>query len=131
MRILFFPPTREIDLSGDQDDLTALAALVASASGTLSSEAGPENPSGQIVLTCVRVQTTETMVLFKGDPDTRSLIITGSPEHLRILAENLTEMAQADDGGHQHIEHWPDHFYLAEGSHPLVVNSPHGAMPPR
>jgi hypothetical protein len=131
MRILFFPPTKEIDLSGDQADLTTLAALVASGSGTLSSDPGTDDPSGQIALTHVRVQATDTMVLIKGDPDTGSLTITGAPDHLRILAENLNEMAQADDGGHQHIEHWPDHFYIAEGSHPLVVNSPHGGMPHR
>lgn len=131
MKILFFPPTTEIDLSGDQTDLTTLAALVASGNGSLSSGARPDDPPGEIALTHVRVRTTETMVLIKGDPDTGSLTITGALEHLHVLADNLNEMAQSDAGGHQHIEHWPDHFYLAEGSHPLVVNSPHGGMPRR
>ncbi|MFD8006720.1 Imm32 family immunity protein [Streptomyces mirabilis] len=39
--------------------------------------------------------------------------------------------ASAEDGGHLHIDYFPGHFYLAEGSLPLVVNSPHGGMPTR
>ena len=81
MRILFFPPTKEIDLSGDQADLTTLAALVASGSGTLSSDPGTDDPSGQIALTHVRVQATDTMVLIKRRSDDHGS--SGSPAHPR------------------------------------------------
>jgi hypothetical protein len=36
-------------------------------------------------------------------------------------------MSEATDGGHLHIEHYPDHPYIGEGSLPLVVNSPTAA----
>ncbi|WP_328422770.1 hypothetical protein OG470_09440 [Micromonospora sp. NBC_00389] len=38
-------------------------------------------------------------------------------------------MADMEDGGHLHVDHFPDHPYLAPGSIPLVVNGPHGGMP--
>jgi hypothetical protein len=53
------------------------------------------------------------------------------PSSLHVLATNIDNMAQASDGGHVHIEYYPDHPYIAEGSLPLVINSPHGGMPTR
>lgn len=50
---------------------------------------------------------------------------------LAILAGNFAAMGEADDGGHLHIESYPDHFYLAEDSLPLVANFPLGGMPRR
>ncbi|MFD0350706.1 hypothetical protein ACFQ0M_41185 [Kitasatospora aburaviensis] len=58
-------------------------------------------------------------------------MISGDAAARAVLAENLRGMACAEDGGHLHVEYFPDHFYLAEGSLPLVVNSPHGGMPRR
>ncbi|MEH0937000.1 hypothetical protein V6U80_17710 [Micromonospora sp. CPCC 205543] len=40
-------------------------------------------------------------------------------------------MADHDDGGHLHVEYHPDHWYLAEGSVPVILASPHGGMPRR
>ena len=48
-----------------------------------------------------------------------------------MLADNLLSMASAEDGGHLHVDYFPGHFYLAEGSLSLVVNNPHGGMPTR
>jgi hypothetical protein len=59
------------------------------------------------------------------------LLITGDPDPRAILAHNIRGMAEMDDGGHLHLEYFPDHFYLAAGSRPLVINSPHGGMPTR
>ncbi|MFJ8024847.1 hypothetical protein [Streptomyces sp. NPDC096311] len=44
---------------------------------------------------------------------------------------NLRALATDEDGGHLHTDYFPGHFYLAEGSLPLVVDSPHGGMPTR
>lgn len=60
----------------------------------------------------------------------RVLVISGDPAARAILADNLQAMAAAD-GGHLHIDHYPDHPYLREGSVSLVVNSPLGGMPTR
>ncbi|MGW1998451.1 Imm32 family immunity protein [Embleya sp. NPDC001921] len=32
----------------------------------------------------------------------------------------------AEDGGHRHIDHFPGHPYLVEGSHSLVIGIPRG-----
>ncbi|MFC6428524.1 hypothetical protein ACFQBR_07925 [Nocardiopsis tropica] len=50
---------------------------------------------------------------------------------MTALADDVRSMAGMDDGGHQHIEYFPGHHYLAAGSLAMVVNSPHGGMPAR
>ncbi|MEU8310819.1 hypothetical protein AB0C84_45665 [Actinomadura sp. NPDC048955] len=69
--------------------------------------------------------------MIAADIDAKSLTITGNLRALRVIANSLSQMAQSEDGGHLHIEHYPDHPYIKEGSLPLVVNSPHGGMPTR
>ncbi|ANZ37188.1 hypothetical protein BBK82_15065 [Lentzea guizhouensis] len=52
----------------------------------------------------------------------RDLVVTGGAEHLAVLGEVLRDLADEPDFGyHVHIDHFPDHYYLAEGSWPLVV----------
>jgi hypothetical protein len=131
VRILLYPPTGEINLSADQAELTELAALVASGNGTMTSQDTSGDVPGDTALTRIHVRVADSEVMIAADTDTRSLTITGNLRTLHILASNLTEMAQADDGGHLHIEHYPDHPYITEDSLPLVVNSPHGGMPTR
>ncbi|MER5905513.1 hypothetical protein ABT150_36420 [Streptomyces mirabilis] len=70
-------------------------------------------------------------VLIRRDAERQILVISGDSAGRAVLAENLRAMATAEDGGHLHIDYFPGHFYLAEGSLPLVVNSPHGGMPRR
>ncbi|WP_457785929.1 Imm32 family immunity protein [[Kitasatospora] papulosa] len=55
----------------------------------------------------------------------------GDRQGLTALADELRSIARMDDGGHQHIEYFPDHCYLAAGSLAMVVKSPHGGMPTR
>ncbi|MBC6468819.1 Imm32 family immunity protein [Actinomadura alba] len=132
MRILFFPPTGEVDLLADHTELTGLAFLVASGTGTTISEDAPGDIQGQVALHHVRVRVANgEAVMITADASGRSLTITGDLRSLNILADNLHQMAEAADGGHLHIEHYPDHPYIGEGSLPLVVNSPHGGMPVR
>ncbi|WP_442933777.1 Imm32 family immunity protein [Micromonospora sp. CPCC 205556] len=54
-----------------------------------------------------------------------------APVKLARLAEIVRDMADHDDGGHLHVEHHPDHWYLAEGSVAVILASPHGGMPRR
>ncbi|MFF5003718.1 hypothetical protein ACFY3G_12870 [Streptomyces phaeochromogenes] len=56
-------------------------------------------------------------------------MISGDSDNRAVLAENLRDLTTAEDGGHLRIDYFPGHFYLAEGSLPLVVNSSHGGMP--
>lgn len=63
------------------------------------------------------------------DAARRILVISGDPAAREILADNLHAMGTATDGGHLHVDYFPGHPYLVEGSVSLVVNSPHGGMP--
>ncbi|WP_328692070.1 hypothetical protein OHA74_25080 [Streptomyces phaeochromogenes] len=56
-------------------------------------------------------------------------MISGDSDNRAVLAENLRDLATPEDGGHLRIDYFPGHFYLAEGSLPLEVNSPHGGVP--
>ncbi|XVQ08847.1 Imm32 family immunity protein [Spirillospora sp. CA-255316] len=130
MKLMFHPPSTMVDVSSDRAGLARLASLVASGGGTLAAEEAA-SPYGEIALTRAEVRTTDGLVLLAGDAETRTLTISGAPEHLSALAGILEDMAASTDGGHVHIEHYPDHPYLGEGSAPMIVNSPLGGMPHR
>jgi hypothetical protein len=130
MKVLFHPPTGEVDLSGNADELHRLAALVTAGTGAHAAEDVGGYIAGELALTavCVRV-VPESAVLLSVDLSKRSLCIAGDLNRLEVLAANLREMAEMRDGGHLHADYFPGHPYLAPGSVALVVNSPHGGMP--
>jgi len=58
----------------------------------------------------------------------RDLSISGSKEKLAILAQNISWLADNVKSSkpskirdHIHVEYSPDHFFLAQGSLPLIV----------
>ncbi|WP_306370985.1 hypothetical protein [Nocardiopsis sp. CC223A] len=54
--------------------------------------------------------------------DGGTLVIEGAPESLAVLAENVEVFAdEAHPRHHLHVDHFPGHYYLAEGSAPVVV----------
>ncbi|MEV8098904.1 hypothetical protein [Kitasatospora sp. NPDC085879] len=128
MRLVSDPLYGEIDLTATAEELRRLAGAVADGEGLL----GATTPPRDHELAGVEVRTTPGPgVLLHLDSAGRTLVISGDSAGRAGLAENLREMACAGDGGHLHIDYFPGHFYLAEGSLPLVVNSPHGGMPTR
>jgi hypothetical protein len=129
MRIVSDPAFGEVDLSATETELTRLADLVTAGEGSLTCESEPAEPNA---LTAVEVsQTTDPGVRIHVDAARRVLVISGDLAVRAILAANLNGVAQMEDGGHLHVDYFPDHPYLAAGSVPLVVNSPHGGMPTR
>ncbi|CAM5244420.1 Imm32 family immunity protein [Streptomyces aurantiogriseus] len=128
MRLVSDPEYGEVDLSASAEELTELANAVAQGEGLLGSTLSP----GSDTLTGVEVRgTSGPGVLIRRDAERQILVISGDAAGRAVLAENLRDMATADDGGHLHIDYFPGHCYLTEGSLPLVVNSPHGGMPTR
>ena len=110
------------------EELSRLAGAVADGEGLLGSTASP----GRNALAGVEVKKTfGPGVLIQLDPERQILVISGDSAGRTVLADNLLSMASAEDRGHLHVEYFPGHFYLAEGSLALVVNSPHGGMPTR
>ncbi|MFF4324458.1 hypothetical protein [Streptomyces sp. NPDC001568] len=118
----------EVDITASAEELSRLAGAVATGEGWLSSTASP----GTNALAGAEVKgTSGPGVLIHLDRERQILVISGDSAGRAMLADNLRGMASAEDGGHLHIDYFPGHFYLAEGSLPLVVNSPHGGMPAR
>jgi hypothetical protein len=81
-------------------------------------------------VTAVRVTGT-TGPGVRVDVSRNTLLISGDAEARAVLADNLRGVAAMEDGGHLHVDHFPDHPYLAAGSVPLVVESPARGMPRR
>jgi hypothetical protein len=129
MRIVSDPVFGEVDLSATETELIRLADLVTAGEGSLTCESEPAESNA---LTAVEVtQTTDPGVRIHVDTVRSVLVISGDPAARAVLADNLHDIAQMEDGGHVHVDYFPDHPYLAAGSVPLVVNSPHGGMPTR
>ncbi|MFF4655227.1 hypothetical protein [Streptomyces sp. NPDC001381] len=128
MRLVSDPGYGEVILSASAEELTELASAVAQGEGLLGSALSP----GSDALRGVEVRgTSGPGVLIHRDAERQVLVIGGDTAGRAVLAENLRDMATADDGGHLHVDHFPGHCHLAEGSLPLVVDSPHGGMPTR
>ncbi|GAA1112295.1 Imm32 family immunity protein [Kitasatospora arboriphila] len=126
MRLTRDPVCDEVDLTASAEELSGLAGAVAE--GLLAAAPSPDTDA----LAGVEARRTAGPgVLVHLDPARRLLVISGDAAGREVLADDLRGMAAAEDGGHLHIEHVPGHFYLAEGSLPLTVNSPHGGMPIR
>jgi hypothetical protein len=100
---------RHISLSASAAEYLALAAALHQGQGTLDHDAGivvEARPAGPVVISL----------------DAGRMVIQGSPDSLAILAEIVEDAASAAGcGGHVHIEYFPGHGYLGEGSIPVVL----------
>ncbi|MCX4962342.1 Imm32 family immunity protein [Streptomyces virginiae] len=132
MRVLFHPDDGEVDVAGGAVELLALALALATGKGGVATTTSDGPSFGGTDLTSVEVVLTGGPgVLIRVDPERGVLVIEGDRPGLDVLADEFRSTAELDDGGHQHIEYHPDHFYLAAGSLAMVLNSPHGGMPIR
>ena len=128
MRLVCDPVSSEVDLKASAEELSRLAVAVADGEGVLRSAVSP----GSNDLAGVEVKKTSGPgVLIRLDPERQILVISGDSAGRAVLADNLLSMASAEGGGHLHVDYFPGHFYLAEGSLSLIINSPHGGMPAR
>lgn len=126
MRLISDAGFSEVVLSASAEELMRLASAVAQGEGMLRSASSP----GSNALAGVEVNGTYGPgVLICRDAERQFLVISGDSAGRAVLAENLQSMATAEGGGHLHVDYFPGHDYLAEGSLPLVVESPHGGMP--
>ncbi|MER7689915.1 hypothetical protein [Streptomyces sp. NPDC097610] len=128
MRVVSDPGYTEVALSASAEELTWLASAVARGEGLLSFTS---SPGGDALAGVEVLKSSGPGVLIRRDAERQILVISGDSAGRAVLAENLRALATDEDGGHLHIDYFPGHFYLAEGSLPLVVDSPHGGMPTR
>ncbi|MFJ1969402.1 hypothetical protein ACIO93_12110 [Streptomyces sp. NPDC087903] len=126
MRVVADPVFGEVDVTASAEELSRLAGAVAAGEGWIRSTA----PADGGTLAAIEVRTAPgSGVRTEVDASRHVLVISGGSGARAVLADNLRAMAETSEGGHLHIDHFPDHPYLVEGSVPLVVNSPHGGMP--
>ncbi|WP_331765756.1 hypothetical protein [Embleya sp. NBC_00896] len=128
MRLVSDAAYGEVDLIATAAELACLARVIAEGDGFIGSASA--SPLDANCLAGIEVRKAPGSGV-RIDLDTRrqTLVISGDPDARAVLAENLHAMATAGDGGHLHIDYFPEHPYLVAGSLPLVVNSPHGGMP--
>ncbi|MFI2782596.1 Imm32 family immunity protein [Streptomyces sp. ALB3] len=126
MRLVSDPVFGEVDVTASAEELACLAHAVAEGDGFI----GATSSRDEDTLTGIEVrQASGAGVLIARDASRQVLVISGNPGARAILADNLKAMATAEDGGHLHVDYFPEHPYLLEGSVPIVVNIPHGGMP--
>ena len=128
MKLVCDPVYGEVDLSASAEELNRLTSAVGAGEALLSSTSAP----GSDNLAGVEVRKgSGPGVRIHLNALRHVLVISGDRAARAALADNLRAMAAAGDSGHLHIDYFPDHPYLVEGSLSLVVNSPHGGMPTR
>jgi hypothetical protein len=118
----------EVDLTASAEELDRLASAVSDGEGLFISTSAPGSDS--LAGIAIREGSGPGVRIYLDAPE-HVLVISGDEAARAALADNLRAMAAAEDGGHLHIDYFPNHPYLVEGSMSLVVNSPHGGMPTR
>ncbi|MEH1031564.1 hypothetical protein V6W11_27825 [Micromonospora profundi] len=125
MKLDYYSAAEGVDVAGARADLWHLADLVESGGElSLAPSAHPRHLRG------VLIEVTHGPLVI-GVYDRSYLSIHGGAESRSLLADLLRDVATMDDGGHVHLEYFEGHHFLAPGSVPLIVNSPHGGMPRR
>lgn len=121
LQVLYSGKTRELELSGTRQGLTAFGQLLRGKAGTcdLSESQHPYPYDGSL-----------TRIVFAEDPEQASvsivteaqtLRIRGGREALDVLADNLAGFAsEADASHHRHID-YPTYDYISPESDPLVI----------
>lgn len=128
MRLVRDPVFGEVDVTASAEELSLVASAVAEGTGFIGCASETDNDA----LAGIDVrEASGPGVHIELDASRQVLVIEGDPGARAVLAANLQGMATAEEGGHLHIDYYPGHPYLAEGSVPIVVNSPRGGMPTR
>jgi hypothetical protein len=50
-----------------------------------------------------------------------ALLVSGGDSLLKVLAEDIDGLLSGPASEHLHIDYYPDHYYLAEGSEPILI----------
>jgi len=114
-----------IDLEGTAASLRELSERIGAIRGhetfELNIPSVPPSPySGY--LRSLQIDVCEGNVRISRDDD--CIYVAGSAGKLAILASNMASLASQKSSfssEHSHIEYYPGHFYLTEGSEPLVL----------
>lgn len=125
MRIVAAEKTEEIEIRASRQDLRRFADALLLGEALLSLDVPNEPPVFyDVFLRQVRIGSDPALPGVRIDwREGGELAITGEQNKLNMLAKNIRNFAEESEAGrHMHIEHYPGHFYLVEGSAPVVVS---------
>ncbi|MFJ1594390.1 hypothetical protein ACIOD0_29715 [Kitasatospora albolonga] len=122
LKILRDDLTGELELSGTRSELLALGQKLRSGRGEiLLAKVSNPFPYTRSLLR-IKFQQASGKVRISSSGDGEALDVVGRLESFSLLAENIEGFAlEADQDDHLHVDYFPEHDYLAEGSGSLVV----------
>jgi hypothetical protein len=123
LAILYSPKSGEFDVAATRQRLMQIAEKLDVGNGEVGAVDLPDaSPFETCLLSLKTRRLPSGGAIFRVDPGKRELSIEGGEDALRLLGDNLRDLAtDGDDGEHLHIEYFPDHSYLDESSLPAVV----------
>ncbi|MFE7455794.1 hypothetical protein [Streptomyces sp. NPDC057554] len=122
LKVLRNDSTGELELSGTRSELLALGQKLRSGRGEiiLAKFSNPFPYTRSLLR--IEFQQATGKIRISSSEDGEALEVEGGPESLSLLAENIEGFAlEADQDDHLHVDYFPEHDYLAEGSGSLVV----------
>lgn len=112
----------EANVDGTTVDFLGLAALLLQGKGEIKTDTEGSPAPYDKFLKSIIIKTVPGQRLTFSATEDGDLLIAGESTGLEILAGNLKWFADGErgTGDHMHVEYFPDHFYLAEDSIPMV-----------
>jgi hypothetical protein len=122
MQVLRSDATRELELRGTVAELTDLAGLLVSGSGSVDLDHVDDPSPYSRSLSGVNVVRASGPVVITCAAGSDEMEIRGGSSQLDLLAANVQGFAdEGDAASHLHIDYFPGHDYLNESSEPLVI----------
>jgi hypothetical protein len=122
LKVLSNDSTEELELSGTPVELLALGQKLRSGEGEspLMQVSDPFPYSRSLLWIEIRRASGKIKIWCSGDGE--SLHVEGDLKSLSLFADNIEGFAlEADRSDHLHVDYYPEHDYLDEGSGSLVV----------
>ncbi|MFJ9712300.1 hypothetical protein [Streptomyces sp. NPDC101234] len=114
--------TGELELSGTRSELRSLGRQLRSGQGEILLEWVSDPFPYSRSLSRMTFRQTSGKITISSSGDSGSMDLQGGPESFSLLAENIEGFAaEADQDDHLHVDCFPDHGCLAEGSGSVVV----------
>ncbi|MFE5036809.1 hypothetical protein [Streptomyces sp. NPDC056683] len=122
VKVLRDDSTGELELSGTRSELRALGRQLRSGQGAVLLEKVSDPFPYSRSLSRMTFRQTSGKITISSSGDSGSVDLRGGPESFSLLADNIEGFAAgADQDDHLHVDYFPDHDYLAEGSGSVVV----------
>lgn len=111
-----------MELSGTRSELLILVRDLRIGQGEIDmAKISDPSPYGRS-LSRIEIRKASGNLRISSSGDGESLEVEGGLESLALLADNIDGFAlEADQDDHLHVDYFPEHDYLADGSESLVV----------